>query len=179
MLFSHQDISNSLQPHGLYLAHQAPLSSTISWSLLRFISIELVMPSNHLILCCPLFLCLQSFPASGSSPELAICIRWPKYWSFSSIINPSSEYSGLISFRIDWFDLLAVQGALRSLLQHPNSTASILQPSAFFMVQRSHPYLSALHVCLVVQSCLTLCDHMDCSLPGSSVHGTLQARILE
>ena len=138
LLFSHQDISNSLQPHGLYLAHQAPLSSTISWSLLRFISIELVMPSNHLILCCPLFLCLQSFPASGSSPELAICIRWPKYWSFSSIINPSSEYSGLISFRIDWFDLLAVQGALRSLLQYHNSKAEILWSLAFFMVQLSH-----------------------------------------
>ena len=119
-------------------ACQASLSITNSWSLLRFMSIELVMPSNHLILCCPLFLCLQSFPASGSSPELALLIRWPKYWSFSSIINPSNEYSGLISFRIDWFDLLAIQGALKSLLQHHNSKAEVLRSSAFFMVQLSH-----------------------------------------
>ena len=141
LLFSHQDVSNSLQPHGLYLAHQAPLSSTISWSLLRFISIELVMPSNHLILCCPLFLCLQSFSASGSSPELALCIRWPKYWSFSFSIIPSKEHPGLISFRMDWLDFLAVKGALKSLLQHHSSKASILQCLAFFMVQLSHDYL--------------------------------------
>ena len=117
-------------------AQQASLSSTISRSLLRFMFIELVMPSNHLILCRPLLLCPQSFPASGSFPvKSVLCIRWPKYWSFSFIISPSNEYSGLISFRIDWFDLLAVQGTLKSLLQHHSSRASVLQHSAFFMVQ--------------------------------------------
>ena len=141
-------------------------------------SIESVMLSNHLILCCHFLLPMSIFPIIRVfSNEQALCLRWRKYWSFS--ISPSSEYSRLISFRTDWFDLLAVQGTLRSLLQHPNSTASIRQPSTFFMVQRSHPYLSAPHACLLAQSCLTFCDHMDCSLPGSSVHGTLQARILE
>ena len=119
---------------------QASLSFTISWSLLRFTSIELVMLSNHLILHRPLLL----LPSILSiirvlSSELALCIRGPKYESFS--ISPSSEYSGLISFRIDWFDLLAVQGTLQSLLQHHSSKASILQCSDFFMVQLSHLYM--------------------------------------
>ena len=100
-------------------AHQAPLSSTISWSLLKLMSIESVMPSNHLILCRPLLLLPSIFPSTrGFSSESVLCIRWPKYWSFSLIISPSNEYSGLISFRIDWFDLLAVQGTLKRLLQH-------------------------------------------------------------
>ena len=100
------------------------------------------MPSNHLILCHPLLLLPPIFPSIRIfSNELALCIRWPKYWSFSFSISPSNEYSGLISFRIDWFDLLAVQGTLKSLLQHHNSKASILQRSALFMVELSHMYM--------------------------------------
>ena len=110
-------------------ARQASLSMTNSWSLLRFLSIELVMPSNHLILCHPLFRWVSSH------------IRWPKYWSFSFSISPSNEYSGLISFRMDWLDLLAVQGTLKSL-QHNTSKASILWCSVFFIVQLSHPYMT-------------------------------------
>ena len=124
-------------------AHQAPLSSSISQSLLKFISIESVMLSNHLILCGPLLLLSSIFPSIRVFPnESVLRIRWLKYWSFSFSISPSSEYSGLISFRMDWLDLLAVQGTLRSLLQHHSSKASILQPSAFFMVQLSHPYMT-------------------------------------
>ena len=124
-------------------ARQAPLSSTISWSLLTFTSIELVIPSNHLILCNPLLL-PSVFPSIRIfSNESALGIRWPKDWSFSFSINPSNEYSGLISFRIDWFDLPVVQGTLKSLLQHHSSKASILQHSAFFMVQVSYPYMTA------------------------------------
>ena len=101
------------------------------------------MPSNHLILCCPLLLLSSIFPSIRVfSNESVLCIRWPKYWSFSFSISPSSEYSGLISFRMDWFDLLAVQGTLKSLLQHHSSKASILQGSAFFIVQLSHPYMT-------------------------------------
>ena len=104
-------------------------------------SIESVMPSNHLILCCPFSSCLQSFPASGFFPnELVHCIRWPKYWSFSFIRSPSNEHARLISFRIDRFDFLAVQGTLKSILQHHSSKASILWRSSFFMVQHSHPH---------------------------------------
>ena len=122
-------------------ACQDPLSFTVSWSLPKFMSIELVMPSNHLILCHPLLLPPSIFPnVRVFSNESAVCIRWPKYWSFSFIISPSSEYLGLISFRIDWFDLLAVQGTLKSLLQHHSSKASILWRSVFFMVQLSHLY---------------------------------------
>ena len=121
-------------------ALQAPLSYTISWSLLRFISAELVILSNHLILCHPFLLPSIFSSIRVFSNELALCIRWSKYWSFSSSISPSNEYSGLISFRMDWFDLLAVQGTLKSLLQHHSPKASILQYSAFFMVQLSHPY---------------------------------------
>ena len=120
-------------------AHQAPLSSTISQSLLKFMSIESVMPSNHFILCCPLLLPPSIFPSIRVfSNELVLRIRWPKYWSFSFSISPSNEYSGLISFRMDWFVLLAVQGTLKSLLQHHSSKASVLWCSAFFMVQLSH-----------------------------------------
>ena len=121
--------------------HQASLSFTISQSLLKLISTELVMPSNYLVLCLPLLL-LPIFPSiRGFSNESVLRIRWPKYWSFSFSTNPSSEYSGLISFRFDWFDLLAVQGTLKSLLQQQSSKTSILQCSAVFMVQLSHPYM--------------------------------------
>ena len=111
------------------------------WSLLKLMPIKLVMLSNHLTHCGPLFLLPSIFPSIRVlSNESVLHIRWPKYWSFSLSISPSSEYSGLISFRIDWLDLLAVQGTLKSLLQHHSSKASILWHSAFFMVQLSHPY---------------------------------------
>ena len=118
------------------------LSVSIFRSLPKFMSIELVMSSNHLIFCHPLLLCLQSFPASGSFQMSTLCIRWPKYWNFSFSISPSNEYSGLISFRIDLFDLVTAQGVLKSLLEHHNSKASILQHLAFFMVQLSHLYMT-------------------------------------
>ena len=121
-------------------ARQDSLSFTISWSL--FMSIELVMPSNYLIFCRPLLLLPSIFPSiSIFSNELTLLIRWPKYWSFSFSMSPSNEYSGLISFRIDSFDFSAVQGTLKSLLQSHNLKASILQCSAFFMVQLSHPFM--------------------------------------
>ena len=116
------------------IACQAPLSSTVSQSLLKHMSIELVMPPTISSSVAPFSFCLQSFPASEFSNESALCIRQPKYWRFSFSICPSSEYSELISFRIDWFDLLAVQGTLKNLLQRHSSKASILQHSAFFMV---------------------------------------------
>ena len=112
---------------------QASLSITNSWGLLNRMSIESAMPSNHLILCCPLLLLPSIIPSH---------IRWPKYWSFSFSISPSNEYSGLISFRMDWLDLLAVQGTLKSLLQHHSSKPSILRHSAFFIVQLSYPYMA-------------------------------------
>ena len=113
-------------------AHQASLSITNSWSLPKLVSIDLVMPSNHLILCCPLLLLPSIFVSIRVfSNESALRIRWPKYWSFSFSISPSKEHSGLISFRMDWLDLLAVQGTLKSLLQHHSSKASILRHSAF------------------------------------------------
>ena len=124
-------------------AHQASLSITNSWSLLKLRSIESVMPSNHLILCHLLLLLPSVFPSIRVvSNESVLPIRWPEYWSFSFSISSSSEYSGLISFRIDWFDLHAVQWTLKSLLQHHSSKASILQHSAFFMFQLSHPYVT-------------------------------------
>ena len=124
-------------------AHQASLFITNSWNLFKLMSIELVMPSNHLILCHPLFFLLSIFPAIRVfSNESVLCIRWPKYCSSSFSISPSNEYSGMISFRIDWFGLLAVQGTLTSLLQHHSSKASILWSSAFFIVQLSHPYMT-------------------------------------
>ena len=124
-------------------ACQASLSITNSRSLLKFMSIELVMPSNHLLLCYPLLLLPSIFPSIRVfSDEPVLCIRWPKYWSFSFSISSSNEYSGLTSSRIDWFDLLAVQGTVKSLPQHHSSKASILQHSVFFIVQLSHPYMS-------------------------------------
>ena len=122
-------------------AYQASLSFIITRSLLKLISIQSVMPSNHLILCSPLLLLPSIFPSIRVfSNESALCIRRPNYWSIS--ISLSNEYSGLISFRMDWFDLLAVQGTLKSFLQHHSSKASILRLSAFFMVQLSHPYMT-------------------------------------
>ena len=124
-------------------ACQASPSITNSQSLLKCMSIELVMPSNYLILCHPLLLPPSIFPSIRVfSNELALRIRWPKYWSFSFSINPSNEHLGLISIRIDWLDLPAVQGTLQSLLQHHSSKASILQCSAFFIVKLSHPYMT-------------------------------------
>ena len=122
---------------------QVSLSFTISQSLLKLMSIESMMSSNHLILCHPLLLLLP--PKSSIrvfSNESVLHIRWPKYWSFSFSISPSNEYSGQISFRMDWLDLLAVKGILKSLLQHHSSKASILRHSAFFTVQLSHPYMT-------------------------------------
>ena len=127
----------------LTAAHQVSLSITNAWSLLKLISIESVIRSNHLILCHPLVLLPSIFPSIRVfSNELVLHIRWPKYWSFIFKISPSNEYSGLISFRIDWLDLLAVQGTLKHLLQHYSSKASILQCSAFFTFQLSHPYIT-------------------------------------
>ena len=124
-------------------AHQASLSIINSWSLLKLMSIESVMPSHHLILCCPLFLLPSSFPIIRIfSNESALHIKWSKYWSFSFSISPSDEYSGLISFRIDWFDLLAVQGTLKSFLQLHSSKALVLQCSTLFIVKLSHPYMT-------------------------------------
>ena len=125
------------------VARQASLSITNSLSLLKFMSIELVMPSNHLNFCHPLLLPPSIFPSIRIfSNESVLCIRWPKYWSFKFSISPSNEHSGLISFRIAWFDILAVQQPLKSLLQHHNSKASILQHSALFMVQLSYPCMT-------------------------------------
>jgi len=124
-------------------ACQASLSITNSWSLLKLMSIESVMPSNHLILCHPLLLLPSFFPSIRVfSNESVLQIRWPKYWSFSFSIISYKEIPGLISFRMDWLDLLAVQGTLRSLLQHHSSKASILLCSAFFTIQLSHPYMT-------------------------------------
>ena len=163
------------------------------------------MPSNHLILCRPLLLMPSIFPSTRVfSNKSALRIRWPKYWSFSFNISPYIEHPGLISFRMDWLDFLAVQGTLKSLLQHHTSKASILRHSAFFIVQLSHPYmttgqtialtrrtivdkitsllfnvLSAAAAAKSLQSCPTLCHPMDGSPPGSPVPGILLARTLE
>ena len=124
-------------------AHQAFLSITNCWNLLKLMSIELVMPSNHLILCRPLLLLPSIFPSIRVfSNESVLHIRWPKHWSFSFSISPSNEYSGLISCRMDWLDLLAVQETLKSLLPQHSSKASILPCSAFFIVQLSHPHMT-------------------------------------
>ena len=129
-------MSESLQAHGLQHAR-------LRWSLCKLMSIESVMSSNFLILCHPLFLLPSIFPSIRVfSNESPFCNMWSKYWSFSFSISPSSEYSGLISCRMYWFDLLAVQGALKSLIQHHNSKPSVLRHSAFFMVQFSHPYVT-------------------------------------
>ena len=140
LLFSHPVVSDSLSTWTA--AHQSFLSLAISWHLPKFMSIALVMPSSHLILWCPLLLC-SIFPRIRNfSNESAVRIGGPKYWSFSFNISLSNKYSGLISLKIDWFDLLAVQGTFRSLLQHHSSKASILWHSAFFMVQLSQPYMT-------------------------------------
>ena len=141
LLFSHQGMIDSVTPRPA--VRQASLSITNSWSLLKLMSIESVMPSDHLILCHPLLL-LSPIPPSIRvfSNESALRIRWPKYRSFSVSISPSNEHPGLISFRMDWLDLLAVQGTLKSLLQHHSSKASILWCSAFFIVQLSHPSMT-------------------------------------
>ena len=134
-------MSDSLQPHGLYHT-RLPCPSSNSWSLLKLMSIEWMMPSNHLILC-SLLLWPSIFPSIRVfSSESFLYIRWPKYWNFSFNISPFNEYSGLISFRIDWFELLAVQGTIKSFLQCHSLKALILWHSAFFMVQLSHPYLT-------------------------------------
>ena len=140
--FSCSVVSDSLRPHGI-TARQASLSITNSRSSLRFMSIESVMPSSHLILCRP-FLLLPLIPPSIKvfSKESTLHMRWPKYWSFSFSIIPSKEIPGLISFRMDWLDLLALLGTLKSLLQHHSSKASILRRSAFFTIQLSHPYMT-------------------------------------
>ena len=140
--FSHSVVSNSLWPHGLQHA-RLPWSITNSQSLLKLMSTEPVIPSNHLVLCRPLLLLPSIFPnIRVFSNESILRIRWLKYLSFSFSISPLNEYSGLISFRMDWLDLLAVHGTLKSLLQHHSSKASILQCSAFFIVQLSHPYMT-------------------------------------
>ena len=133
-------------------ACQASLSIINSQSLLRLMSIELVMPSNHLILCHPLLL-LSIFPSIRIfSNESVLCIRWPQYWSLSFSISPFNDYSGLISFKMDWLDLLAVQGTLKSLLQHHSSKASTLRHSAFFIVQLSHTYMTTGKNCSLDQT---------------------------
>ena len=137
-------MSDFLQPHGLQHA-RLPCPLPTPNCLVQLMSIESVMPSNHLILCHPLLLLPSIFPSIRVfSNESVFCITWPKYWSFifSFSISPSNEYSGLISFRMDWLDLLAVQGTLKSLLQLHSSKASVLRRSAFFIVQLSHPYMT-------------------------------------
>ena len=180
--FSHSVVSDSLQDH------EASLSITNSQSSPKLMSIESVMPSNHLILHHPLLLLPPIFPSIRVfSNESALRIRWSKYWSFSFNISPSNEHPGLISFRMDWLDLLAVQETLKSLLQHQSSKASILLCSAFFVVQLSHPYmttgktiaLTAAAAAKLLQSCPTLCDPIDGSPPGSPISGILKARTLE
>ena len=141
LLFSCSVTSNYLRPHGLQHS-KLPCPSQLP-ELPQTHILELVMPSKHLILCCLLLLLPSIFPSIRVfSSELALCIRWTKYWSFGFSISPSNEQSGLISLRIDWFDLLAVQGTLKSILQHHSYKASILQLSPFFMVQLSHPYMT-------------------------------------
>ena len=139
--FSHSAVSDSFQP--CRLQHSRPLCSSPTPSLPKLMSIESVMPSNQLILRHPLLLLPSIFPSiKVFSNESALHIRWPKYWSFSFSFSPSNVYPGLISFRMDWLDLLAVQGNLKSLLQHHSSKASILQCSTFFIIQLSHPYMT-------------------------------------
>ena len=141
MLFSGSVMSDSLQPHEPQ--HTRLPCPSLSPRVCSNSSIESVMPSNHLIFCCPLLLLPSVFPSIRVfSNESALHVRWPKYWSFSFGIIPFNEYSGLIAFRVDWFDLLAVQETVKSLLQHHSSKASILWHSAFFMVQFSHPYMT-------------------------------------
>ena len=190
-MFSHVQLLSTLWT----AACQASLSITNSQRLLKLMSIDLVMPSNHPILCCPLLLLPSIIPSIRVfSNKSVLYIRGPKYWNFSFSISLSNGYSGLISFRMGWLDLLAVQGTLKSLLQHRSLNASILQYSAFFIVQLSHPYmttgktigltkrtfvdkvmsllfnmLSAAAAAKSLQLCLTLCNPMDCSMPDFPV----------
>ena len=153
-------MSDSLQPHGLQHT-SLPLSFMISQSLFKFMPTESVIPSNHLILCHPLLLLPSIFPSiKVFSKDSAVCFRWPKYWSFSFSIGPSNEHSELISFRIDWFDLLAIQGTFKSLLHHHSSKASIWGLSAFFMVQLSHLYMS---IGKTIALTISLCQQSDIS----------------
>ena len=139
--FSRSVVSDSSRPHGPQ--HARPPCASPTPRVRKLMSIESVMPSNHLILCCPLLFPPSIFPSIRVfKNESVLCIRWPKDWSFSCSISPSNEHSGLISFRIDWLDLLAVQETLKSLLQHHSSKASILRRSAFFTVHFSHPYMT-------------------------------------
>ena len=159
LLFSCQAVCDSSRPSWT-AACQASLSLTISWSLPKFMSIDLMMPFNHLILCRPLRFLPSIFPSiTVFSNELAVHIRWPKYRSFSFSISPSNEYSVLISCRIDWFDLLAVQGTLKSLLQYHNLNTSILWCSAFFVVQLSNQYICVVELCLVAAMSDSLWPH--------------------
>ena len=162
-------------------ACQGPLSSTISWSLLKFMSIGSVMPSNHLIFCLPFLLLPSIFPSIGVfSNGLALRIKWPKDWSFNFSISPFNEYSVLTSFRIDWLDLLGVQGTLKTLLQHHNLKASVLRCAAFFISPALTSHMSTgktIDLTILASrtlQCPTLCDPVDCSPPGSSVHGIFQ-----
>ena len=158
LLLRHSAVSDSLWLHGLQ--HPRLPCSSPSLSLLKLMSIKSVMPSNHLILCHPLLLLPSIFPnIRVFSNELALRIRWSKYWSSNFSISSSNEYSGLISFRIDWFDLLADQGTLKRLLHHHSSKASVLQCSAFFMVQLSYPHMTAGKVMLTKQClCFLICS---------------------
>ena len=156
LLFSHSVLSDSLRPHGLQHARlTCPSPSPRACS--NSCPFELVMPFHYFILCCLLLLLLLIFPnIRVFSDESALCIRWPKYRNFSFSISPSNEYSGLISFRIDWFDFLEVRGTLKSLLQHHSSNASVFQCSAFFMVQLSHPYMTTRKtIALLARWCLS------------------------
>ena len=183
LLFSCSIMFDSLQRHGWqHFGLLCPF--TISWNLLKLMSVESVMLPNHLILCHPLLLPPSIFPSIRVfSNESVLFIRWPKCWSFSFSISPSNVYSGLISSRMDWLDLLVVQGTAKSLLQHHSLKASILWCSAFFIVQLPHPYMttgkSIALTAKSLQSCPTLCDRIDGSPPGSPVPGILQARTLK
>ena len=154
-------------------AHQASLSITNSQILFKLMSIESVMPSNHLILCRPLLLLPSIFPSIRVfSNESVLCIRGPKYWNFSFSVSPSNEYSGLISFRMDWLDLLAVQGTLKSLLQHHSSKASVLQCSVFFIVKLSHPYRTIGKTIALTQFSSVQFSHSVVS--DSAIHGVAE-----
>ena len=148
LLFNCSVMSNSLRPYGLQ-HYRLPRPSPASGVYSKSCPLSRVMPSSHLILCCPLLLLPSIFPSIRVfSNESVLCIRWPKYWSFSCSISPSNEYPGLSSFRMDWLDLLAVQWTLKSLLQHHSSKASILWCSAFCIVQLSHPYVTGKTIAL-------------------------------
>ena len=155
LLFSHSVVSDSVIPWTA--AHLVSLSFTVSWSLLKLLSFDSVLPSNHLILCHLLLLLPSIFPSSRVfSNDSALCIRRPKYWSFS--ISYSDEYSGIISFKIDWFNLLTVQGTLKSLPQHHSLKASILWHSALFMVQLSHAYMITVSLLAKWHFCFKICS---------------------